>query len=372
MAPLASASRSSSRLDLPKAQDMTHHLNRVAKNRNPSSLKELYKYAIHALSSGDCSVHQADVIRYAAMPGMISMGGGIPHPDIFPFEEISTHTLPIDHVSLDLPRVPQDAKKGLFAWLFGSAGKRLDEISIPKYASNPTPTTVQLSTSLQYQAATGPPALPLFLREYVEKVYKPAYADWDVLVNVGATDGWAKICQMLLEMGDTILVEEWTYPGAENAFLPLECEMVPIKMDGEGVIPAYLEEVLGGWDEAKRGGKKRPRVFYTVPTGQNPTGATMMGKRKKEVYDVCKKYDVIVCEDEPYYTLVRAENPYELQQAELRSRVSYADRAVCRRMDATGPSNHSRGAATDRSRKERGQRRERRILESPSPDVSHL
>lgn len=241
--------------------------------------------------------------RYAAIPGMIPLGGGIPHPDVFPFEQLSALTLPVDSVSLDLPRVPEKAKQSLLSWLFGG-GKRVDEISIPKYAPNPTATTVQLSTSLQYQAATGPPALPLFLREYVETVYKPAYADWDVLLNVGATDGWAKICQMLLEVGDAVLVEEWTYPGAENAFLPMECEMIPIRMDGEGVLPAHLDEVLGGWKEEERGGKKRPRVFYTIPTGQNPSGATMMGPRKKEVYDVCKKYDIIICEDEPYYTLV--------------------------------------------------------------------
>ena len=30
--------------DLPKAIDLSHHLSRLAKNRSPSSLKELYKY----------------------------------------------------------------------------------------------------------------------------------------------------------------------------------------------------------------------------------------------------------------------------------------------------------------------------------------
>lgn len=137
--------------------------------------------------------------------------------------------------------------------------------------------------------ATGPPALPLFLRQYVQRMYQPAYADWDVLINCGNTDAWGKVCFMLLERGDAVLVEEWTYPGAENSYLPLECENVGIKMDGEGVLPEHMEEVLSTWDEAKRG-KKRPKLFYTVPTGQNPTGATMMGERKKAVYDVCCKY----------------------------------------------------------------------------------
>jgi aromatic amino acid aminotransferase I len=162
--------------------------------------------------------------------------------------------------------------------------------------------------------------LPLFLREYVEKVYKPAYADWDVLLTCGATDAWGKIVNLLMEKGDAVLVEEWTYPAALNTFLPLETELVPIKMDGEGVIPEHLDEILGNWDEEKRG-RRRPRVFYTIPTGQNPTGATMMGERKKQIYELCVKYgtycerigrhllttDVIICEDEPYYCLYTGE-----------------------------------------------------------------
>jgi aromatic amino acid aminotransferase I len=215
---------------------------------------------------------------------MIPMAGGIPSPEYFPFESLSAEILPVDHVPLDNPRTP---KKAWFDWTFGY--KKLEKISVPKYVHDAKPTDLQLATSLQYQAATGPPALPLFLRKYVETVFKPAYADWDVLLNVGNTDGWSKIVGMLMEKGDAVLVEECTYPGAENAFLPLECEMVAIKMDGEGVIPAHMDKVLGEWDEEKRG-KKRPHVFYTIPTGQNPTGATMLEKRKREVYEVCRKY----------------------------------------------------------------------------------
>jgi len=129
----------------------------------------------------------------------------------------------------------------------------------------------------------------MFLREYVNKMYKPGYADWDVLINVGNTDGWAKIVGMLVERGDAILVEEWTYPSAINTFMPYETETVAIKIDGEGIIPEHLEHVMSTWDEQARG-KQRPHVLYTIPTGQNPTGATMMAERKKAVYNVCQKW----------------------------------------------------------------------------------
>jgi aromatic amino acid aminotransferase I len=68
-----------------------------------------------------------------------------------------------------------------------------------------------------------------------------------------------------------------------------------------------MNKVLEEWDEEKRG-FRRPRVLYTVPTGQNPTGgftasschrylpdlvatgATMLAERKKIIYDICVKY----------------------------------------------------------------------------------
>ena len=213
---------------------------------------------------------------------------GTPSPDYFPYETISASIQAVDSLPLHPPRVPSKEKKSLFSWLFPSA-KATTSFTIPKYVQGADLNIIQLSTSLQYQAVTGPPPLALFLRKYVQKIYQPAYADWDVLINCGATDAWAKICLMLLEPGDAILVEEWTYPGAENAFLPMDVEMIPLTLDGNGIIPEYMDKVLGDWDEGKRG-KKRPKVLYTIPTGQNPTGSTMTAERKKQIYEICCKY----------------------------------------------------------------------------------
>lgn len=44
-------------------------------------------------------------------------------------------------------------------------------------------------------------------------------------------------------------------------------------------------------------------MIYTVPIGQNPSGLTTRAHRKKEIYDVCVKYDIIIAEDDPYYIL---------------------------------------------------------------------
>lgn len=238
---------------------------------------------------------------------------GIPSPAIFPFETLSAQILPYNHLPLDPPRVPGKPKKSLLSWLFGSTAAN-ETITIPKYAEDPTdPMAIQLATSLQYQAATGPPAFPVWLRKYVETVYKPGYADWDVLLDVGATDAMTKVCNMILNVGDSVMVEEWTYPGAMNAYMPYDVNVVSLAMDNEGILPDYMENVLSSWDTDKQG--PRPRLLYTVPTGQNPTGATMLAQRRKEVYEICSKYDVIIVEDEPYYCLFTG--PYHPKNAQL-------------------------------------------------------
>ena len=74
-------------------------------------------------------------------------------------------------------------------------------------------------------------------------------------------------------------------------------------MDEEGLLPGAMDEMLRDWDPVARGGRRRPHVLYTVPSGQNPTGATQGARRRREIMEVCRRWDVFVIEDEPYYFL---------------------------------------------------------------------
>ena len=75
-----------------------------------------------------------------------------------------------------------------------------------------------------------------------------------------------------------------------------------VPIDSEGLLPTDMDRILSNWDQAARGSRK-PRLLYTVPTGQNPTGATSSGERRRELYKVCQKHDIHIIEDEPYYFL---------------------------------------------------------------------
>lgn len=107
---------------------------------------------------------------------------------------------------------------------------------------------------------------------------------------------------MFCEKGDYILSEEYTFVSAVETALPLGLKFLGIKMDDQGLIPEDMDNILSNWDTTARKARK-PFLLYTVPSGQNPTGATQSAERRRAIYRVAQKHDVYIIEDEPYYFL---------------------------------------------------------------------
>ena len=65
-----------------------------------------------------------------------------------------------------------------------------------------------------------------------------------------------------------------------------------IENDDEGMDLAKLEEAI----------KTEPNVkmLYLIPTFQNPSGRTMSYERRKAIYELCVKHEIIILEDNPY------------------------------------------------------------------------
>ena len=107
----------------------------------------------------------------------------------------------------------------------------------------------------------------------------------------------------MTERGDAILTEEYSFCSTVESAAPMGVQSIGIKMDSEGLIPGEMDRILSTWDPLARNGSSKPKLLYTVPTGQNPTGATQGLQRRRDIYAVCQKHDIYILEDEPYFFL---------------------------------------------------------------------
>ena len=212
------------------------------------------------------------------------MGGGLPCPEYFPIEELTIKVPSVPHFS-------EEATK--------ESGTTLRS---GKYDVSEGSSAYDLSIALNYGLGSGSAQMIRFVTEHTEIVCNPPYADWHCALSVGSTSALEQTYRMFCERGDFILTEEYTFASAVETAAPLGVRAVGIKMDDEGLLPDSMDEILSSWDVKARGARK-PFLLYTVPSGQNPTGATQGVTRRREIYKVAQKHDVYIIEDEPYYFL---------------------------------------------------------------------
>ena len=89
----------------------------------------------------------------------------------------------------------------------------------------------------------------------------------DIMVTAGSTQAIEVICRVMLDPGDTIIVENPTFLGALEIFETYEVKIVGIDVDEHGMVIDDLR--------AKLAAAPKTKIIYTIPTFQNPTGTTM-------------------------------------------------------------------------------------------------
>ncbi|KZF26145.1 PLP-dependent transferase [Xylona heveae TC161] len=248
----------------PKSKNFEHRLTEEAASRAAPSLKGLAKYL--------------------SKPGILSLGGGLPSSEFFPFESID----------IKVPQVGQFSEQ--------ETRESGVQVHAGKHDVIEDKSVFDLSIALNYAQGTGSAQMLRYVTEHTEIIHDPPYSNWQCALSVGSTSSLDMLYRMFVRRGDYVLSEEYMFATAAEALHPMGVKIAGIKMDSEGLIAEDLEETLNNWNEEERGAKK-PFVLYLVPTGQNPTGATMSFERRKQVYKVAQKHDLIIFEDEPYYYL---------------------------------------------------------------------
>jgi DNA-binding transcriptional MocR family regulator len=117
-----------------------------------------------------------------------------------------------------------------------------------------------------------------------------AVAD-DITITCGGQHGLLLSIGALTRPGDVILTEELTFYGLKSAAAMMGRPLVGVRMDREGVMPDYLDNLC------RRTGAK---VLFCTPTLHNPTTATMSLQRRRDIIEVCERNDVLLVEDDVY------------------------------------------------------------------------
>jgi 2-aminoadipate transaminase len=124
----------------------------------------------------------------------------------------------------------------------------------------------------------------------------------EIMITNGSQQGIDLVARLMLDPGDQIVVEGPVYIGAMQTFDAYEAEYIIAPLDDEGLDVAALDRLLTATGA-------RPKLIYTVPTFQNPTGITMSRARREALLALARERGILVLEDDPYGELYFGEVP---------------------------------------------------------------
>jgi DNA-binding transcriptional MocR family regulator len=204
--------------------------------------------------SRDARNFRASAIRALAKiigdPNVISFAGGVPSPETFPAERIAEIAA----------RVVREKR----------------------------------AVSLQYGPTRGLPRLCEFVASVCTARGIDCSAD-DVLMTTGSQQALDLVAHTLLDPGDVVLVELPTYIGGTSSFYARSATLAGVAQDDGGIVIESLDEVAA---------RTKPKLLYTIPNFQNPSGRLMWQSRRDDVRALAAKHDFLIVEDDPYGELV--------------------------------------------------------------------
>lgn len=189
-----------------------------------------------------------EIFKSLGAPGAISLAAGNPSPESFP----------VDFIAKTSERILRE---------------------------DPT-------TALQYSVTEGYPKLREDVALRLRSKFKIDTEKNITVITSGGQQGIELACKAVCDEGDAIICENPSFIGALNAFRSLGVTPLGAEMCEDGIDIEMTERLI----------KDNPRVrmLYLIPTFQNPSGITTSFEKRKAVYELARKYDLLIIEDNPY------------------------------------------------------------------------
>jgi 2-aminoadipate transaminase len=190
-----------------------------------------------------------EMLKVTQQADVISFGGGLPAPELFPTAAIA------------------------------SATQRVME--------------ARGAAALQYSVTEGIPEMRRWVAERLTRRTGRVFeADMVTIVN-GSQQALDLIARIFLDPGDHVVLENPSYLGAIQAFDGYQARYLTARTDDDGIVPESLEQLLERADPF-------PKFIYLIPNFQNPTGRTLSEDRRERVVRICEHFGLPIVEDDPY------------------------------------------------------------------------
>ncbi len=146
--------------------------------------------------------------------------------------------------------------------------------------------------ALQYGITEGYPPLRKMLEERLAQRFGCDKDKNTLLIVSGGQQGIELTCKVMCNEGDVVICENPSFIGALNAFRSNGARVVGVPLESDGMNIEALEKTCRE--------NPRAKLIYLIPTFHNPAGITTSLEKRKAIYEIAKKYSLIIIEDNPY------------------------------------------------------------------------
>jgi GntR family transcriptional regulator/MocR family aminotransferase len=137
----------------------------------------------------------------------------------------------------------------------------------------------------RYPASEGLPVLRAAIAQHVAFARAVACTADDVIVTSGAQQAFDLLARLLVTPGETrVAVENPGYPPLRAAFAAAGAQLVPVKVDDEGLCVECLPDDV--------------RIVIVTPSHQSPTGVALSLRRRTALLDYARTHNAVLIEDD--------------------------------------------------------------------------
>jgi len=147
---------------------------------------------------------------------------------------------------------------------------------------------------LNYGERQGDARFRMALAELLNTAGDSEASPQSLLLTAGISQALDFVCSRFTRPGDTVFVEEPSYPYSFQIFRDHGLKIVGIPLDGQGMDIEQCELKLA---------EHRPKLLYTIPAYNNPTGQTLSQERRERLVALSRRHGFVIAADEVYQLL---------------------------------------------------------------------